>query len=32
MSDDDTKRNRRDETGGVDPTIDFGDEIGRAHV
>ena len=28
MSDDDTKRNRRDETGGVDPTIDFGDEFG----
>ncbi|MEY3165059.1 MAG: hypothetical protein RLZZ270_797, partial [Actinomycetota bacterium] len=22
MSDDDTKRNRRDETGGADPTID----------
>ena len=28
MSDDDTKRNRRDETGGSDPTIDFGDEFG----
>ena len=27
MSDDDTKRNRRDETGS-DPTIDFGDEFG----